>query len=179
MIATASVLDPLPVEGPVGCAILDGAIAHEAPTSVPDAVMSRVLDYVEGKRTLCLVTPRLVLGFAEELYERVAAAGEFTLELIIPQAMFEEIMGASPQFAETLLDDPNVDLYQATIPFSFGLWIVDRDHVGLIVFTERGVSGLLVNDTDRAIDWAEEQCRRVKEDARPIFRRGTRVSVQC
>ena len=124
-----------------------------------------------------MVTPRVVLGFAEKLYERVAVDREFTLELIVPHEMFDELVGALPAFAEKLLGDPDVQLYQATIPFSFGLWLVDEDQVGLFVFTDHGVSGLLVNDTDAALAWANEQYERVKEDARPIFRRGARVRV--
>jgi len=177
MEAASSILESLPPEGPVTCEFLDGVEAHEAPSAVPNVVINRFIDYVEGGRTVCLATPRVILGFGEEFYDRIASSDEYTLELIVPEEIFEQFMGTSPHLVETLLNDPDVELYQAAIPFSFGLWIVEHDHAGIIVFTEHGLSGLLVNDSDAALDWADEQYRLVKREAKPIFRRGAGISV--
>jgi hypothetical protein len=65
-----------------------------------------------------------------------------------------------------------VRLYRASIPFSFGLWIADEDEVGIVVFTEQGLGGILVNDIDDALDWATDQYERVKQDADSVFLRG-------
>ncbi|MCG1008357.1 transcriptional regulator FilR1 domain-containing protein [Halorubrum lacusprofundi] len=63
-------------------------------------------------------------------------------------------------------------LCRTSIPFSFGLWIVDSEEAGIIIFTEQGIRGILMNDTDDALTWATNQYERAKQDADPIFLRG-------
>jgi len=50
---------------------------------------------------------------------------------------------------------------RASIPFSYGLSIFDHDRAGITIFTEQGIAGLIVNDTDDALSWAEKQYERV------------------
>jgi len=57
---------------------------------------------------------------------------------------------------------PDVDVLRASIPFSYGLSIFDHDRAGITIFTEQGIAGLIVNDTDDALSWAEKQYERVK-----------------
>lgn len=69
------------------------------------------------------------------------------------------------------MDNKNVDLHTASIPFSFRLWIVDSAEAD-IIFTDQGVREILVNDTADALDWATDQYEHAKHDADPVFLRG-------
>lgn len=77
-----------------------------------------------------------------------------------------------PDQTEEALHDMHVSLLRGSIPVSFGLWIADNSHAEIIVYAEQGIRGLIINDTDEAIAWAENQYERVQQDAEPIFLRG-------
>jgi len=114
---------------------------------MPDAVMQRLLDSVEHATEVCVATPVVVTGFAEKFYECVRIGESASLEMILPAQVFEQVHAAFPTLTNELMNDGNVCLYRASIPFSFGLWIADADEVGIVVFTEQGLAGILVNDT--------------------------------
>ncbi|WP_101296094.1 transcriptional regulator FilR1 domain-containing protein [Halegenticoccus soli] len=96
----------------------------------------------------------------------------YSLELLIPSVVFERTRVAFPILTEEPLDDENVSLRTASIPFSFGLGVVDSAESGIIVFTDQGVRGIPVNDTTEALDWATNQYERAKQGANPVFLRG-------
>ncbi|WP_096396405.1 winged helix-turn-helix domain-containing protein [Halorubrum trapanicum] len=168
----APLFNELSSGSPVDCAFVIGADVHETDPSMPDAIMQTLLDSVEGGQVVSVVTPVVVTGFAEDFYERVSRGKNYSLELLIPPDVFERTRAAFPTLTDELLDDENVSLHTASIPFSFGLWIVDSAEAGIIIFTDQGVRGILVNDTTEALDWATEQYERVKQDADPVFLRG-------
>ncbi|MBX0324820.1 hypothetical protein EGH21_17475 [Halomicroarcula sp. F13] len=168
----APLLNNLPVDGSVGCAFLDDADVYEADPAMPDAVIQTLLESVEHATEVCAATPVVVTGFAEEFYDCVRIGDNYTLEMVLPAKVFEQVYVAFPTLTNELMSDGNVRLYRASIPFSFGLWIADADEVGIVVFTEQGLGGILVNDTDDALDWATDQYERAKQDAEPVFLRG-------
>lgn len=88
--------------------------------------------------------------------------------MIIPPEIHRWFHSTHPSVSVDALNDPNVTVLGDSIPFSFGLSIFDDDCVVVIAFTEQGIAGLLVNDTDDALNWAEEQYERVKQKADPI-----------
>jgi len=157
---------------PVDCAFVIGADVYESDPSMPDAVMRTLLDSVEVGRDVSVATPVIVTGFAEEFYERVRSSENYSLDLLVPPDVFERTRAAFPALTDELLDDENVSLHTTSIPFSFGLWIVDSAEAGIIVFTDQGVRGILVNDTPEALNWATDQYERAKQDANPVFLRG-------
>lgn len=157
---------------PVNCAFVIEADVYETDPSMPDAIMQTLLDSVEGGQEVSVVTPAVITGFAEDFYERVNRGGNYSLELLIPPDVFERTRTAFPSLTDKLLNDENVSLYTISIQFRFGLWIVDSAEAGIIIFTDQGVRGILVNDTTEALDWATDQYERMKQDADPVFLRG-------
>ncbi|ELZ38215.1 hypothetical protein C471_09645 [Halorubrum saccharovorum DSM 1137] len=148
---------------------LEGASVNRADPSMPDAIIQLLLDSVETGKYITIITPVVITGFAEELYERVRSTEDYSLDLIIPPDVFERMRAVFSSLTNKLQDDSNVSLHTATMPFSFGLWIVDSSEAGVIIFTEQGVRGILMNDTPDALDWAEDQYNRVKQEANSDF----------
>lgn len=161
----APLFNELSSESPVDCAFVLGADVYESDPSMPDALMQTLLDSVEGGQEVSVATPVVITGFVEEFYERVSRGENYSLDLLVPPDVSERIRGAFPALTDELLDDKNVSLHTGSIPFRFGLWIVDSTEAGLIVFTDEGVRGILVNDTPEALDWAKDQYERAKQDA--------------
>lgn len=148
---------------------LEGASVDKTDPSMPDAIIQLLLDSVKNGKNIIIVTPVVITGFAEELYDRVHNSEDYSLDLIIPPDVFERMRAVFPSLTNKLQDDDNVSVYTATIPFSFGLWIVDSSEAGVIIFTDQGVCGILMNDTPDALDWAEDQYNRVKQEANSEF----------
>jgi predicted transcriptional regulator len=162
-------LKELSSKGPVDCTFVIGANVYESNPSVPDAIMQTLLDSVEDGQEVSIVTPVVITGFAKEFYERVSSSENYSLDLLLPPNVLEDTRAAFPSLTDELLNDKNVNLHTASIPFNFGLWIVDSTEAGMIVFTNQGVRGILVNDTPNALGWATGQYERAKQDADPIF----------
>lgn len=168
----APLFNHLSTESPVDCTFLIGADVYETDPSMPDAVMQTLLGSVEEGSDVAVATSVIVTGFAKEFYDCVRSGESYSLELVLPPDLFERSHTRFPALTNELLDDKNVYLHTGSIPFDFGLWIVDLAEAGIIVFTEQGIRGILVNDTTEALDWATNQYERVKQNADPVFLRG-------
>lgn len=134
---------------------------------MPNAVMQTFLDTVEGGQEVLIATPVIITGFVKQFYECVRVDGDYSVEVVIPPEVFKQSTNQFPEFTEQLLDDKDVKHHTGPIPFNFGLWIVDSIEAGIIVFTDRGVRGTIVNNTAEALDWTTEQYENLKQDAHP------------
>lgn len=168
----AGLSDALSPKSPITCDFLVGADVYEAESAVPDAVLEQLMESVADGRTIRGFTPMAISAYVEPFYTRAVSGDNSELELILPPDVFERIRAMYPDQTEEALHRTQVSLLQGSIPVSFGLWIVDDTHAGLVVYAEQGVCGLIMNDTAEALAWAEDQYERVKQDAEPIFLRG-------
>jgi len=165
----APLLSELPSESPVSSEFIIGADVYETDPSMPDAVMRTLLDSVEDGHEILMATPVIVTGFSDEFYERVNSNGDYSFELFIPPGVFERSRTMFPTSTSKIANDESISLYTAPISFDFGLWIVDSTEAGIIIFTDRGLRGILLNDTTDALDWAVEQYEHIKQDAESVF----------
>lgn len=80
----------------------------------------------------------------------MTAGPDYELELVIENDVFACLSAVSrPTELQDAHHDPQILLYRGEIPFSFGLWIADETEAGLIVYTDRGIRGLLVTPEPR------------------------------
>ncbi|RLM49639.1 winged helix-turn-helix domain-containing protein [Halorubrum sp. Atlit-28R] len=173
----SSMLDSVGTGEEVSWAFIDGADTYENHSNVQNAVMTKLLDFAEVATEIRVVTPNIVAGYADKFYQSGISGQDTTFEMIIPPEIHSWFQSTHPSVAKNILDDPDMNILQASIQFSFGLSIFDHNHAGITIFTEHGIAGLLVNDTDDALAWAEEQYKRVKQDAEPLFLRGASTTT--
>jgi len=167
------VIKELPRDTPVKRRFLIDAEVHVATTPVPDEVMQIFLDAVESATHVRGVTPLAMAGYAEPFYRCATTGSDAQLEAILPLETFERLRTLHPDSTDRVMGDDDITLYHADIPVTFSLWIADDDHAGIIVYADQGVQGILINDTDDALDWATNQYDRIQKDAEPIFYRGS------
>jgi len=153
----SSVLDFMDTDEEVSWAFIEGADTYETHSSIQDAVMTTLLDFVEVATDVRVVTPNVVAGYADRFYEMGISGRNATFEMIIPPEVHAWFHSTYPSISTDVLNDPDVDVLRASIPFSYGLSIFDHDRAGITIFTEQGIAGLIVNDTDDALSWAEKQ----------------------
>lgn len=163
----APILTALDATCELDWAFVDGAEIHETHPSVPDAVMTTLLEHVEAATTVRVVTPNLVAGYVERLYRSGVSGRTASMEMIVPPAVDEWLRSQYPAVTTELIDDPAASAFRAAVPFSFGLSIFDDERAALTVFTEQGIAGLVVNDSTAALDWATRRYESVKRNAEP------------
>jgi len=112
-------------------------------------------------------------GYAEPFYRTATVGSDAQLEIVLPLETFERLQSLHPNLTNRAMTDDDITLYHADIPVTFSLWIADDDHAGLIVYADQGVQGILINDTDDALNWATNQYDRIQKDADPLFYRGS------
>lgn len=166
--AAAPVLDPLPNDTTIDVSFLHGVDVYEGDPAVPDAVMSVLSDHIEPVGDVRIATPIAPVGVTTAFYDSATSGKNCTFEMILPEQVISRIHDARPTLTTKMCKDPNGTVHCAQIPFTYGVWIGESDHAGIIVFEKRGICGLLVNDTDAALEWAADQYNRVKRNADPM-----------
>lgn len=161
----APLLRSLPVDNPISKRFLIGAETIEADTVMPNAALSRISASIKKANNVRVVVPKLLIASINQFYDTVANDESSELELFFTTEAFERLKETNTRGIKEKIQNQCVSLYHGVIPFSFGLWIAGDEEVGLIVYTERGVRGLLINDTDEALSWAVSQFEQVIEQA--------------
>jgi|AntDeeMetagen134_2_1112570.scaffolds.fasta_scaffold00170_32 predicted transcriptional regulator len=167
------VIKELPRETPVERRFLLDADVHLATGPVPDEVMQIFLDAVESATHVRGVTSLAMAGYVEPFYRAATTDTDSHLEVVLPLETFERLRTLHPDSADKAMADDDITLYHTDVPVTFSLWIGDDDHAGLIVYANQGVQGIIVNDTNDALNWANEQYNHIREDAKPILYRGS------
>jgi predicted transcriptional regulator len=160
----------VPAEVDIADRFLDGASVSQTSPEVPDGVMQRVFDSLEPAEKTRVVTPVVLSGHIEQFRE-AATAGETTTEMVLDRAVVDQLLDADTSEARTAfltaLDDERLELSRADVPLSYSLWVTPEE-TGIVLYSDTGVRGIVVNDTEAALEWATAQYERLAADAEPI-----------
>lgn len=151
------VLNHLPADTPLDSTFLDGADVHATTPEMPDGVLQRLFDSVEEASSLRGVAPTALSGHLAGFYD-AATAGGARIEMVVDDDVLDRLV-AVPQTRDVLRDqlrNDRVTISRADVPFTFGLWITETE-AGVVVYTDTGVRGIIVNDGDEAYSWAEDR----------------------
>ena len=171
--AAGQVLSPLSGDHEVPTAVLAEAESFPATEPVPDAVLTEFLDRVAAADRIRGVAPRALSGYTDRVFQRAADNGT-TLEMTLAESVFSQLSSIEPELVTERLQQELFSVARGPVDAEFGYWIGERpDHIGLIVYADRGVHGLVINDTAAAIDWASERYASLQErrSHRRMFKR--------
>jgi len=168
----ASLVDVPSEETPLDCSILIDADVYSSDGAIQEDVMQVLLDAAKDATRFRMFTPRVLAAHVEPFYENALIGDDPRVELVVPMSLFDQLRAYFPDLIHEAVTDSPISFFTADVPDAFGLWIADHDHVGVLVFGESGVRGILVNDSDAALRWAEDQYEQVKQTADPVFFRG-------
>jgi hypothetical protein len=62
-------------------------------------------------------------------------------------------------------ESDHVDHYRADVPVSYGLWVADDDNAGVVIYSDGGIAGIIVNDSPAAIAWARDLYEQTRQNA--------------
>lgn len=168
--SVGDVLAPITDTTSVAPEMLDGAVAYEATDPVPDAVIEEFLDRIDDADRIRGFAPRAISGYADVVPDRAAENGT-RLELVMTDDIYERLSTLYPPADRPASERESLSLFAGPVPFEYGLWVADGEHAGLVVYTDRGINGIVVNDSTAAVDWATQQYERVYESASPVGER--------
>ncbi|NLV12173.1 helix-turn-helix transcriptional regulator [Haloarcula argentinensis] len=160
----AAVVNELPPDSPITGEFLIDANVHEASSTMPDAVTKTLLNSMAEANKIRIATPAMFTVLAEQFYEWLDGDQLECLEMLLSPGLFEETQVVLPGFTDTDVVGSQLELYSGPIPFDFGLWIADTGEAGVIVYTDQGIQGHLVNDRNAAVEWAHDQYAHAKQE---------------
>lgn len=166
------VIEVLPVDDDIHPSIIDGATVHEPQPHVVDAELSPLLDHAKASTGVKIAMPRVVRGFGRKFSEKILTDGDTTFEMVAPTEVHEWFAAESRTVAENL-ELSNLLFRRGSVPFSFGLTIFGVQSMAITAFTDHGVAGCIINDSERAVRWAEDKYNHAKTGSEPV---GTRRS---
>ncbi|MFC7115223.1 hypothetical protein ACFQH2_10055 [Natronoarchaeum sp. GCM10025703] len=110
-------------------------------------------------------------GYADTVPEQ-AAETDTTVELVMTEDIYEQLTTLYPPDNRPAAQRESLRVFHGPIPYEYGLWIGDDSHAGLVVYTDQGINGLIINESDAAVEWATEQYEQVRERATPVTEQG-------
>lgn len=166
--AAGQLLSPLETNPAVPTAVLDGAESYPAEEPVPDAVLTNFLERIAAATQIRGVAPRALSGYTDRLY-KTAESNETTLELLIGESVFSQLTTIEPETIVERLNNDFFSVYCGPVDTEFGFWVGDSpQHVGLIIYADRGVHGVIINRSPAAVEWATEKYESLQESATQI-----------
>ncbi|WP_254547219.1 helix-turn-helix transcriptional regulator [Halomarina pelagica] len=159
----SSITDVLDSKSPLDSAFLIGADLNDSRGPVPDEVMHVLLEAATTATRFRIFTPSAISAYVKPFYDRVTNGDDSCVEVVVSSTLFEQLYSLHPNLMSEAVDNPCISFFSASIPFSFGLWIADNAHAGVIIFEEGGISGILVNDSVEALNWAENQYEQIRK----------------
>lgn len=158
---------PLPT-GQYGEQVLfDGADIVLPESPLPEKPTRRITELLTDAHSVYGFTPVIHDKYVTVSYEQVMM-GELEFEFIVTPLVLEEIESLYSGWLVAALDNPAFTVYRLDQLPSFGLAIFESEEtctVVLAVYADNGLSGVVLNDTTRAIGWAKQFYRSCKHTA--------------
>ncbi len=149
-------------------AVLDGAETFESTDPVPDAVIVEFLDRIAEANHVRGVAPRALSGYTDRVFLRAIEA-DSTLEFVLAERVLSQLSSLDPETVADRLDHEALTVYTAPVSIEFGFWIAGvPEHLGMIVYADRGIEGILINDSADAVEWGENRYESIRQQASPV-----------
>lgn len=151
--------------------LFDGADVVLPEAHLPEKPTRQILELLTESRSVRGFTPVMHDQYVSTSYEQVTE-GDLDFEFIITSQILQ---GLAPMYSDWLvnaLDIQRFTIYEVVELPSFGLALFERDDesctVVLAVYANNGLSGVIKNDTTRAVGWAKQLYNDYKRSASPI-----------
>ncbi|WP_276258605.1 helix-turn-helix transcriptional regulator [Haloglomus litoreum] len=160
----AAVLEPLS-DADIDPAMLDGCTVLEPDAVLPDRNVTAFTERVRDATSLQGLVPQALAGHVPSVHEEMIGDPEMTTELVFDTAVYDELLELYPERTAVALEHDAITMYRAPLDTEYGLWIADGDSVGIIVYAGGGARGIIMNDSDAAVEWALERFRAARDRA--------------
>lgn len=168
--AAATLLNALPDASMIDQAMLMDCTIKTPEPHAPEAALGPVIEGLRSATTLRGFAPVIRPSYVSILADHLSNDG-MTIEIIIrPEVRASLSQVHNVADLKALLTADSVQLLETEATLPYALWLHDGDTapVGLTIYGEDGaIEGLIANDTDAAVAWAEEVYTRYRNMATP------------
>lgn len=165
--STAELLNHLPNDSPIGTDLLKGASVTMGAEHAPDQALAPSIDLFERATRMRGLAP-VVLSFYPNLIAGRLSEGDITAEIIAESDVLD-VLPELPSIGDAALSNTEgLSLYESHRELPYALWLMetpDASYTGITAYDSGGIAGLLMNDSDAAVRWAEEQYESYLETA--------------
>jgi predicted transcriptional regulator len=149
---TRSVLAELPASVDLPSTFLADATVVTADRYAPERPLSTFEAVVEDTDRVCSLSPVALPRYMADLHEDVRAGDD--RELVVERGAAAVLADAYDEFAAALAD--GLVVYAIDEPLELGLTVFDDDAVTLTTYDEGSVRGILLAESEAAVEWAVE-----------------------
>lgn len=159
-----SLLGVLPPDCPVITDVLVGAEFVLGERHAPNLPVGRIEDLVRRADRVAAMTPVVIPQYVDLYHEQVVDR-DTTADVVLEAPVVEYLRSDhGERFAEAV-ETGRLAVWETDETLPFGL-VYSRDELAVMVYTDSGeLSGVIVNDTDAALDWGREVFHRYRARA--------------
>lgn len=164
----ACLLTHLPPDVSLPPRMLADADVHVADDHAPERVIAPVSSAARDAERVRATAPVLYSRYLDSLVGVVESGVEF--EAVVARAVVESARDLDPEKVERLERSDHYDSYITDADLPYAVMITEstaEPTVALVVYDGGAPRGVLMNDTDAAVEWAQEHYRTVRAEADP------------
>ncbi|WP_135854461.1 helix-turn-helix transcriptional regulator [Halorussus salinus] len=161
----ASLLSALPADVPVTTDLLVGAETVRGERHAPTGPVEHIDEVVRRTDRVVGFTPVVLPQYVDMVHEEVVA-DDLTADLVLEAPVVEYLRENHDERLREALASGNLSVRRTGETLPFGLVVAEGEGLVLIVYDETGdLRGVLLNDTEAALDWGTELFRTYWERA--------------
>ncbi|UPW00290.1 DUF1724 domain-containing protein [Halorussus gelatinilyticus] len=160
-----SLLSALPADVPVTTDLLVGAETVRGERHAPTGPVEHIDDFVRRTDRVVGFTPVVLPQYVDIFHEEVVG-GDLTADLVLESPVVEYLRENHAERLSESLATGRLAVRRTDETLPFGLVVAEDEGLVLIVYDESGdLRGVLLNDTEAALDWGREMFRTYWERA--------------
>lgn len=163
-------LNLLPVDAAPDPALIVGADIRLPESHAPEQALKPTIDLFQRATSMRGLAP-VVLSFYPDLLLDQVQQEDASIEVVAAPDVLAVLPDLPSDRIEAFLAHENVSLYRYADDIPYALWLMttaDGEYAGITAYEAGGVAGVLVNDSDAAVQWAEAQFESYRADAEPV-----------
>jgi predicted transcriptional regulator len=115
------------------------------------------------------IVPKAFAASADRFYNYAINKESSNLELIIAESVVEQLTEIYPEEIDNAIEEARTDLFYGKIAIDYGLWISDSECVGVVIYSDTGIQGIITNNTKSSIMWANKMYESTKKEAEEVI----------
>jgi len=168
--STTAFVNHLPRDAPVNTSLLEGASITMGADHAPDQAIKPSNELFKRATRMRGLAP-VVLSFYPSNIAEQLAEGDLTVEIVAEPDVLEALP-TLPEFGTVSLSEVDgLELYESDQELPYALWIMDTPesrYAGITAYKDGGVAGVLINEAEKAVQWAEDQYAQYREETDEI-----------
>ncbi|WP_128478838.1 helix-turn-helix transcriptional regulator [Halorussus pelagicus] len=159
------ILNHLPSDCGISSRFLNGVTIHRGNPHVPGAALDKRNELLHSSERMVGLAPTALCSYPETLVD-VVRNHSITVEIVIEDAVFHSLSDVRGDQMEALVDHEQIQFHVVEDSLPYALWIMERPeetYVGITVYENGGVQGVLMNDADEAVSWGKSVYQQYRE----------------